>query len=180
MKPTYDELAHAVAQSQHGASGLCCQLREHERARAETWKQLAQDAANVLNAFAVGRNTQEAIERAETLEGQARVIPSISQRDRAVYRVAMTLAHNICVDESNRVNADDGPLDVVHALSAVAGVMRKLLEPSEADLLQMLAEADLLAMLADGNTLDTATERSSKCISRFNEMRPVSPWSMRP
>jgi len=56
------------ARNKHGASGLCCQLREKERRRAEMWKALCLNARCVLSAHAVGFATQVAIGDAETSE----------------------------------------------------------------------------------------------------------------
>lgn len=50
-------------------------------ARAKKWKRLALDAATVMNALAVGRSTQEAIERAETAESSSPNTTTVEQGD---------------------------------------------------------------------------------------------------
>lgn len=66
---------------------------------------------------------------------------ALSDRDRAIWRAALTLAHNMCVQTSNRVNDDDGSLEVVHALSDEAKRIKGWLEPTDDQLLEMFAEA---------------------------------------
>lgn len=66
---------------------------------------------------------------------------AISDRDRAIWRTALTLAHNLCVQDSNRVNDDDGSLEVVRALSDEAKRIRGWLEPSDDSLAEMFSEA---------------------------------------
>lgn len=66
---------------------------------------------------------------------------AITQRDRAIWRAALTLAHNLCVQDSNRINDDDGSLEVVHALSDEAKRIRGWLEPSDDSLAAMFEEA---------------------------------------
>jgi hypothetical protein len=58
-----------------------------------------------------------------------------------VWRVAITLAHNICVQESDRINNEDGSLESVNALSECAKRIRGWLEPEDSQLVEMLNEA---------------------------------------
>jgi hypothetical protein len=55
------------------------------------------------------------------------------------WRIATTLAHNICTQESDRINADDGPPEAMHALTVVATRIRGWLEPGD-QLTGLLAE----------------------------------------
>jgi hypothetical protein len=64
-------MERAVSESaieKHGASGLCCRLRQQERRRADMWKALCLNARCVLSAHAVGFATQMAIGDAERSE----------------------------------------------------------------------------------------------------------------
>lgn len=72
------------------------------------------------------------------------LLPSI--RDKAVWRAALTLAHNLCVQSSDRLNDDDGPLEVVDALTGEAKRIRGWLEPTDEQLIEMFTEAGVLAM----------------------------------
>lgn len=65
----------------------------------------------------------------------------MSDRDRAIWRAALTLANNINVQESDRINADDGPLEACHALSECCTRIRGYLEPPDEQLAEMFAEA---------------------------------------
>lgn len=58
-----------------------------------------------------------------------------------VWRVAITLANNICVQESDRINSEDGSLEAVNALSDCAKRIRGWLEPENSQLDEMLKEA---------------------------------------
>ena len=66
---------------------------------------------------------------------------AVSQRDKGIWRAALTLAHNMCTQDSDRVNDNDGPLEAVHALSDEAKRIRGWLEPSDGQLSEMLLEA---------------------------------------
>lgn len=65
----------------------------------------------------------------------------MNDRDRAIWRAALTLAHNINVQESDRINADDGSLEACHALSECCTRIRSYLEPPDEQLAEMFAEA---------------------------------------
>lgn len=65
----------------------------------------------------------------------------LSNRDRAIWKAALTLAHNLCIQKSNEINNDDGPLDVVNALSNEAKRIKGWLNPEEDQLLEMFREA---------------------------------------
>ena len=64
----------------------------------------------------------------------------ISQRDRDIWRAAITLAHNLCVQRSNDLNDDDGPTDRIHESADCAAAIRGWLEPEDAALEQMFQE----------------------------------------
>ena len=70
-KPPPTPAPPTIAMNFHGASGMCCPLREFEKNRAEKWKRLALDARCVLNAHAIGYGTQRVIEKAEKEEGKS-------------------------------------------------------------------------------------------------------------
>lgn len=65
----------------------------------------------------------------------------ITERDKNIWRAALTLAHNICIIKSNRVNDDDGPLDVVNATSDCGKEIKNWLTPSEEMLQELFNEA---------------------------------------
>lgn len=60
---------------------------------------------------------------------------------RDAWRAAITLANNICVQESDRINDDDGPTEAIHMASECARRIRGHLEPTDDQLDEMLAEA---------------------------------------
>ncbi len=66
---------------------------------------------------------------------------TITERDRALWKAALTLAHNLCIQTSNRINDDDGPLEVVHALSGEARRIKGWMNPEDDQLVEMLKEA---------------------------------------
>ncbi len=65
----------------------------------------------------------------------------ITQRERDIWRAAITLANNICVKRSDDINADDGPLAAVHELADCAGAIRGWIEPADEQLAEMFDEA---------------------------------------
>lgn len=71
----------------------------------------------------------------------AAICSAPSERDKAIWRAALTLAHNMCVQTSNRINDDDGSLEVVHALSDEAKRIRGWMEPTDEQLVEMFTEA---------------------------------------
>ena len=66
---------------------------------------------------------------------------TISERDRAIWRAAITLANNLCVQSSDRINGDDGPPEIIHALSDEAKRIRQYLTPPDELLSEMFNEA---------------------------------------
>jgi len=56
------------------------------------------------------------------------------------WRAATTLAHNICAQESDRINADDGSPEAMDALGEAALRIRGWIEPDAMQLLKLLAE----------------------------------------
>lgn len=65
----------------------------------------------------------------------------ITQRERDIWRAAITLANNICARRSDDCNADDGPLDRVHEAADCAGAIRSWIEPTDDQLAEMFNEA---------------------------------------
>ena len=65
----------------------------------------------------------------------------ITEREKHIWRAALTLAHNLVVQTSNSINDDDGPLEVVNALTNEAKRIRGWLEPTEEQLAEMFEEA---------------------------------------
>lgn len=63
---------------------------------------------------------------------------------RGAWRTALTLAHNICVQDSDRINADDGPPEAMDALSEASRRIRGWIEPTDQQLIEMLREAGAL------------------------------------
>ncbi len=68
-------------------------------------------------------------------------LQQISIRDRAIWKAALTLANNMCVQDCDRINDEDGSLCVVNALSDEAKRIREWMEPSDEDLIEMFTEA---------------------------------------
>lgn len=64
---------------------------------------------------------------------------TVSKRDKEIWRVALTLAHNICIQQSDRHNADDQS-EEAQATSYCASRIRDWLEPSGEQLDEMLDE----------------------------------------
>ena len=65
----------------------------------------------------------------------------ISEREKAIWRAAITLANNICVQESDRLNSDDAPCAAIDATSKCAQRIRGYAEPDAEQLAEMFAEA---------------------------------------
>ena len=69
--------------------------------------------------------------------------PTITDRDKAIWKAALTLAHNLCIQTSNRINDDDGPLEIVHALSGEAKRIKGWMNPEDDQLLEMFKESGI-------------------------------------
>lgn len=69
----------------------------------------------------------------------------ISEREKAIWRAAITLGNNICVQESDRINDDDGPMDAINATNECAKRIREWAEPDDEQLAEMFAEAGVPA-----------------------------------
>jgi hypothetical protein len=67
---------------------------------------------------------------------------NITERDKGIWRAAITLSNNICVDESNRRNADD-ELSEAYALTDCAKRVRGWVEPTDDQLAEMFTEAEV-------------------------------------
>jgi hypothetical protein len=65
----------------------------------------------------------------------------ISDREKAIWRAAITLGNNICVQECDRINDDDGPIEAINATRECAHRIREWAEPTEGQLAEMFAEA---------------------------------------
>jgi hypothetical protein len=66
-----------------------------------------------------------------------------TNRDKAIWRAALVLAHNICIQTANSINDNDGPLEVVHALTDEAKRIISWEEPTDRQLLEMFDEAGI-------------------------------------
>jgi hypothetical protein len=66
--------------------------------------------------------------------------PSPAHTLAEAWRAAITLTHNICTQESDRINADDGPSEAMSALGEAARRIREWLEPSPEQLAELLEE----------------------------------------
>lgn len=89
----------------------------------------------------------------------------ISARDRAIWRAGMTLAHNLCVQESDQLNDADGPMDAINAANDCARRIREFVEPETEQLAAMFAEADVpetTPTIPDGTGGRAATPPPSK------------------
>lgn len=64
----------------------------------------------------------------------------VSKRERDIWRAAMTLANNICVQESDRYLANDEN-EEARAISDCAKRIRGWLEPDDDQMREMFAEA---------------------------------------
>lgn len=129
------------------AGGLRAELDAEKEARSNDQKyyQEAVAAANegrplgpVIGAQTI-INQQEEIKRLRAENAALR--KKSRERDKAIWRAALTFAHNINVQESDRINADDGSLEACHALSECCTRIRGYLEPPDEQLAEMFAEA---------------------------------------
>lgn len=66
-----------------------------------------------------------------------------TERDLAIWRVAITLANNLAVQVSDRINAEDGGLAAAGAAADCAHAIRAWLEPTPEQLDSLLAEGGL-------------------------------------
>lgn len=65
----------------------------------------------------------------------------ITQREKDIWRAALTLSHNLCVQHSNRLNADDESLGAVEAAGVCAQRILQWLKPTDDQLTEMFNEA---------------------------------------
>jgi hypothetical protein len=65
----------------------------------------------------------------------------ITQRDRDIWRAAITLANNLCVQESDRERDNDGPCAAIVASSDCAKRIREWVTPTDQQLVEMFSEA---------------------------------------
>lgn len=65
----------------------------------------------------------------------------ISDREKAIWRAAITLANNICVQESDRENDRDGDTGWIDGTAECSKRIREWAEPNDAQLAEMFAEA---------------------------------------
>lgn len=72
----------------------------------------------------------------------------VTQRERDIWRAAITLANNICVKRSDDYNADDAPLDLVNEAADCAKAVRAWVDPTDDQLVEMFAEAGVMAVAA--------------------------------
>lgn len=67
----------------------------------------------------------------------------ISDRDKAIWRAALTLANNVCVQESDRARDDDGDTGWINGTAECARRIRGYVDPGDSHLADMFAEADV-------------------------------------
>lgn len=65
----------------------------------------------------------------------------LTERERGIWRAAITLANNICVQECDRLNDDDGPSEAIDATNKCAKRIREWAEPDDDQLAEMFCEA---------------------------------------
>lgn len=65
----------------------------------------------------------------------------LTKRERGIWRAAITLAHNICVQQGNAINRDDGGSEAIDAATGCAQRIAGWIEPDDAQLAEMFAEA---------------------------------------
>lgn len=65
----------------------------------------------------------------------------ISDREKAIWRAAITLANNICAQESDRENDQDGDIGWIDGTAECAKRIREWAEPTDEQLAEMFAEA---------------------------------------
>lgn len=68
---------------------------------------------------------------------------------RGVWRAALTLANNLCVQESDRENERDGDPEHIHAAGNCARRIRDWLNPTDEQLAEMLREAGVDGLAED-------------------------------
>ncbi|GEM_PF-5941200 len=66
--------------------------------------------------------------------------PKLTERERGIWRMALTLANNICVRESDRMNADDYTAEAQTAADC-AKAIRDWLDTDDEHLARMLRDA---------------------------------------
>lgn len=87
---------------------------------------------------------------------------AVSPRAHAIWRAAITLAHNMCARESNRIREDDGPMDATLALDEHARNLRQWLEPSDEILRGIFEEA---SVPADSAQIYVCSERNGDLLA---------------
>lgn len=65
----------------------------------------------------------------------------ITKRERDIWRAAITLANNICVQRSDCHNREDGSNDRVNEAADCANDIRAWIEPTDEQLCEMFSEA---------------------------------------
>ena len=65
----------------------------------------------------------------------------ITQRERDIWRAAITLAHNICIQHSDDINSDDGSLEEMRTAEACAQYIVNWIKPDDDSLQEMFIEA---------------------------------------
>ena len=65
----------------------------------------------------------------------------ISEREKAIWRAAITLGNNICVQESDRENDADGDQGWINASATCAKRIREWANPTDEQLSEMFTEA---------------------------------------
>lgn len=68
--------------------------------------------------------------------------PRITKREKGIWRVAMTLARNLCVQDSDRYNTDDRTTEA-HVANECAQRVLGWAEPTDEQLAELLSEAGI-------------------------------------
>lgn len=66
---------------------------------------------------------------------------TITDRDKAIWRAAITLANNLCVRASDRENERDGSCNAIAMATHCARGIRAYVEPTNEELEEMFKEA---------------------------------------
>ncbi len=65
----------------------------------------------------------------------------ITEREKHIWRAALTLAHNILIQDLNVINDEDGSLEAMSALRSSSRRIKNWLNPTDEQLIEMFEEA---------------------------------------
>lgn len=83
----------------------------------------------------------------------------LSERDKDVWRAALTLANNLCVQESDRENDRDGDAGWIDGTAECARRIRDYLTPGDLELAEMLGEAGVKSRTAEQSSPRVGKDR---------------------